>query len=212
MNNQDQLKFDPQNFDWNDAYSGSADDYEPPDELIVATTASLPPGRALDVGCGAGGLIVALAKQGWQADGIDGAAKAIAAAGKVVAKHGVSAELEVADARHWRPQASYDLVTNSFALPMTVAKRRPVYAMIRDALAPGGSVIIKDFDPQMSRFPHFGGECGIDMVSPEELLEAFAGFDIVRAEVVDTPVHHHAGHDRAAEAWTATFFHARKPK
>ena len=78
-------------FDWNEAYSGDATDYDDPDPGLVEIIDGLRPGRALDIGCGAGGLIVALAERKWQVTGIDIAAKAIEAARKVVQERGVNA-------------------------------------------------------------------------------------------------------------------------
>ena len=207
MKTQDELTFDPESFDWNEVYSGLAEDYEPPDLSLLETIATIASGRALDVGCGAGGLVVALAEAGWTVTGVDIVPKAIAAARQVIAQRNVQATLQVGNATTWRPEGTFDLITNSFALPMTRAERAPVYVMMRQALRPGGHVLIKDFDPAMSRFDHFAG---IDMVPVDELTEAFAGFELLRAEVVDTPAHHHSD-SHTDEHWTATFFHARKP-
>jgi SAM-dependent methyltransferase len=54
----------------------------PPPELIEAVegAAMLPPGRALDLGCGTGTNALYLARHGWHATGIDFAAPAIARA------------------------------------------------------------------------------------------------------------------------------------
>lgn len=58
-------------------------DTPPPDELqqsIEGDTGALRPGRALDVGCGTGTNVMYLARNGWQATGVDFSAAAIAAA------------------------------------------------------------------------------------------------------------------------------------
>ena len=189
---------------WDDSYSGEISDYSDPDPDLLQIVDSLPPGRALDLGCGAGGLVVALAQRGWQVTGIDIAKKAIAAARKAVEKHRVQAELLVADATTWKPAGEYDLITGSFALP-DKAERASIYEMVRDTLPPGGVVLLKDFDPSMHEI---GGN---DLPTVEELIAAFEGFEIIRAEIVDTPVHDHAGESHSGEHWTAALFHARKP-
>lgn len=201
-------------FDWNAVYTGSASDYEPPNGEILRRIVGLSPERALDIGCGAGGLVVALSQAHWRVTGIDVAATAIASAREVTAQHGVEARLEVADAGSWRPDGEFELITNSFALPFGVAARAEVFAMIRGALVPGGTVVVEDFDASMARS---GFLAGTDLVTVEELVQAFQGFEIEQAEVIETPVHEHrhdAGHDAGnagGERWTAAIFHARKP-
>jgi 2-polyprenyl-3-methyl-5-hydroxy-6-metoxy-1,4-benzoquinol methylase len=192
--------------DWDDIYTGGATDYEAPDADLVEIAAGLEPARALDVGCGAGGLVLALAETGWRVTGIDIAGKAIAAARRVLADHGAEASLSAADATKWKPPEQYDLITSSFAMPEG-EERAAVLRMIRSALAPGGVVAIKEFDPSMSRHSHFAG---FDFVTIDELTEAFDGLEVERAEVVSTPVHEHA-EGSASEDWTAILFIARLP-
>ena len=207
--NQMNQPFDPSHFDWNLVYSGSLEDFEPPDTLVLEIASSLQPGDVLDVGCGCGGLLLSLAQRGWTVTGLDLVAKAIDVARRVFEKADLGADLFAADATTWQPATQFDLVTNTFALPMLRADRSAVYAMIRQAVAPGGHVIIKDFDPQMSRFEHFAG---IDMVSVDELTRAFAGFEMVRAEVVATPAHVHAQNEHSGTAaWSASLLVARRP-
>lgn len=52
------------------------DDQLPPPE-VQELVATLPPGRALDLGCGYGRTSIYLAQQGWQVDGIDFVPQAI---------------------------------------------------------------------------------------------------------------------------------------
>tara|TARA_R110002073_G_scaffold334897_1_gene525473 strand:+ start:17012 stop:17629 length:618 start_codon:yes stop_codon:yes gene_type:complete len=200
---------DPHNFEWNDIYTGQASDLLEPDAEILAIVDSLRPGRALDVGCGAGGLVLALLERGWEVTGVDIAENAIAAARNVLAARDRKADLHVADASSFRPSGRYDLVTCSFALPDTSAGQAKVFSMIRDVLVPGGAVVIKDFDAAMREHAEFSR---FDCPSIGELQEAFEGFAVVRAEVVETPAHGHGGEEPAlAGAWTAALLHASKP-
>jgi ubiquinone/menaquinone biosynthesis C-methylase UbiE len=190
--------------EWNEIYTGETGDFEAPDPDLLGIVKGLTPTQALDVGCGAGGLVAAMAELGWQATGIDIAARAIAAARKVLDERGLEATLLAADATAWQPPERYDLVTSSFAMPEGDG-RIAVLRMIRGALAPGGVVAIKEFDQSMSRLPHFAG---FDFLTLEELTSAFDGLEIERAEVVSTPVHEHA-QQSGYEAWTAILFQAR---
>ena len=197
----------PDGFDWNEAYSGGADDYEAPDPDLLEIIDGLKPGRALDLGCGAGGLLLAMAERGWELTGIDIANTAITAAGKVLSARGFSAELCVADATTWKPEADYQLITSSFALP-GIARRASIFSMIRGALAPGGVVALKEFDSTMELVGFFSGT---DLVTVEELTAAFVGLEILRAEIVDTAAHDHdASGSHAGERWSAALLHARR--
>jgi len=196
-------------FEWNDIYQGSSADYQPPDPELLRIVDALSPGRALDVGCGAGGLAVALAQRGWDVTGIDLAPNAIAAARAVAAEHEINARFETANASRWRPDQSYDLIVSSFALPDDRAARAPAFAMMKDALAWGGTVLIKDFDATMARFPHFDA---FELVTVDELEQAFAGLEVERSEVVTTPAHVESddGDDGDDGDWTAALFVAKR--
>jgi SAM-dependent methyltransferase len=54
-------------------------DTPPPEELreAIEGPTAMPPGHALDVGCGSGANVIYLAQQGWQATGVDFSAAAI---------------------------------------------------------------------------------------------------------------------------------------
>ena len=195
-----------QHYDWNQSYSGDATDYEEPDHDLIEIIDHLPPGRALDIGCGAGGLAVALAERGWRTTGIDISDKAIASARAVAERRGARVEFQVADATRWRPLGDYDLITNSFALPGSRSGRDSVFEMVKGALAPGGVVILKDFDPSMKRF---GFLTGFELVTVEEFTAAFQGLKIIRSEIVDTPGHDHStGHGTSEGCWTAALLYA----
>lgn len=195
-------------FEWNEIYTGTTSDYQAPDALLLEVIDSLPPGRALDVGCGSGGLLAAMAERGWKVTGLDIAPKGIESARKVLEERGLQAEFVVADASTWQPTGQFDLITNSFALPDNQAGQAALFASLRQALAPGGSVLIKDFDASMKRLKQFAP---YHCPTVEELVEAFEGLEILRAEVVNTPSHQDCGHVQAeAPPWTAALLHARR--
>ena len=196
-------------FDWNQSYTGEVSDYAEPDSAMLDIIDTLEPGTALDIGCGAGGLVVALSQRGWQVTGIDIAEKAIEAARKIIQSRGVNADLLLADAATWKPTSRYNLITCSFALPGSRQERSSVYKSIRSALAPAGILLLKDFDSSMARLDFLADE---DLVTVDEFVEAFSGLDIIRADIVETPVHDHATatqHDQ--RPWTAALLQARNP-
>lgn len=57
-----------------------------------------PPGRAIDIGCGTGTNVIALARAGWQVTGVDFAPRAITLARRKMKEERVQAELLVRDA------------------------------------------------------------------------------------------------------------------
>lgn len=202
---------DPETFDWNSVYTGDSRDCEAPDARLLARVSQLPAGRALDVGCGAGGLALALAERGWQTTGIDIANKAIHAARSAAEKRGLRADFSVADAASWQSEQRFDLVTCSFALPASVEDQQAVYAMMARALEPGGWVVIKDFDATMANTPSGAKFSAWHLLEIQELVAGFPGFEIESAEIVETPVHAHASGSARDERWTAAWFVARKP-
>lgn len=61
----------------------------PPPE-VIALAAELPPGRALDLGCGYGRASIYLARHGWTCDGVDFIPEAVAGARERAAAAGVA--------------------------------------------------------------------------------------------------------------------------
>lgn len=68
------------------------------------------PGRALDIGCGAGTDSLFLAQQGWDVTSLDFVPKAIEFTEARAAEAGVSVTPVVADITTWEPPHEYDLV------------------------------------------------------------------------------------------------------
>jgi len=69
------------------------DELPPPEVLELART--LPPGRAIDLGCGTARASVHLALAGWHVDGVDFVPEAIALAEQRVARAGVGARVRL---------------------------------------------------------------------------------------------------------------------
>ncbi len=68
------------------------------------------PGKALDIGCGAGTDSVFLAKEGWQVTSLDFVPKAIDMTEERAKEAGVSVTTVIADMLDWDPPHEYDLV------------------------------------------------------------------------------------------------------
>ena len=115
-----------------------------PNGVLVTEASDLPPGRALDVGCGEGGDAGWLAGRGWRVTAVDISQVALDRAARTVGDPRVTwtrADLTSAPP----PAGAFDLVSMQyFPLP-----RRPGHAALHgllDAVAPGGTLLIGAHD------------------------------------------------------------------
>lgn len=135
---------------WEERYSGEEKMWSGnPNPQLVAEASGLPAGTALDVGCGEGGDVIWLAKQGWRVTGADFSANGLARAARRAAEAGVAERTEwwQVDARRFSADGqSYDLVTTHFLHPpdsgMAEVTRR-----LAGAVAPGGHLLVVGHAP-----------------------------------------------------------------
>ncbi|MBW4780783.1 methyltransferase domain-containing protein [Rhodococcus fascians] len=107
---------------------------------LVAETAGLTPGTALDAGCGAGAEAIWLAAQGWQVTGADISGAALTAASSRADAAAVHVEWVEADLTSWSPVERWDLVVTHYAHPST--PQLEFYRRIAQWVAPGGTLLI----------------------------------------------------------------------
>lgn len=70
-------------------------DHQLPPPEVMATAETLPPGRALDLGCGTARAGVYLAAHGWKVDGVDFVPEAIALAEERVRSEGLTDQIRL---------------------------------------------------------------------------------------------------------------------
>lgn len=121
-----------------------------PNAQLVAEAADLPPGTALDIGCGEGADAVWLAARGWRVTAVDFAATALqrAAAHATAAGEDVAARIEWvrADVTRWVPEpGAFDLVSAQF-MHLLPDARRALFARLADAVRPGGQLLLVGHD------------------------------------------------------------------
>jgi SAM-dependent methyltransferase len=125
-----------------------------PNQALVDVASDLPPGRALDLGCGEGGDAVWLAGRGWRVTGVDISPTAIARARAAATAAGVPAiHWEAHDLASWRGDDSYDLVTACFLHSPVELQRTEVLRHAASLVAPGGHLLIvshADYPPWAS--------------------------------------------------------------
>ncbi|MGW2632746.1 class I SAM-dependent methyltransferase [Streptomyces chattanoogensis] len=178
--------------DWDAVYTGDGSDTMAPDPLLLAPADELPPGRALDLGCGAGGNALALAERGWRVTGVDIAPRAIAGTRASACRRGLDLELVVGDSATWQPDGSYDLVLSSYALPPRGPARTATLATAVAAVAPGGILVIGEWDEEGCTWGAPG-----ELVTLDELRSHLADLELLRAERLRVPLHRHPGYEHA---------------
>lgn len=133
--------------------------------------------RALEVGCGNGANLWAIAREGMTAYGLDISPTAVGQARATLARWGVQAGLGVADGRALPVRTrSVDLVVDVGTLScLTFTDLRRAYAEVRRVLRPGGRFFSYHFGRESWDYDHGGGSL-IDrrtfdnMSSPEAIF------------------------------------------
>jgi len=135
---------------WEERYSGDEKVWSGgPNPQLVAEVTGLTPGTALDVGCGEGGDVIWLARQGWRVTGADFSANGLARAARHAAEAGVADVTDwwQVDARTFTSDGrTYDLVTTHFLHPPDGAMVQ-VTRRLTDAVAPGGHLLVVGHAP-----------------------------------------------------------------
>ncbi len=152
------------------------------DALLESVVSGLMPGRALDIGCGAGGNVMWLAERGWLATGVDFSEVAVQKARQLASSRGLDAEFIAADASTYRPSAQFQLIT-SFYIQLPPEQRRRMLSNASDALAPGGRLMFVSHD--VSAPPSGWNENDLNsLTTTHEIVEELKELEIERAEVV----------------------------
>ena len=112
-----------------------------PNGRLQAETASLPVGRALDVGCGEGADAIWLARSGWTVTAIDVSEVAVSRAREAAERAGAAVEWICADALQTPlPACAFDLVSMQYPALPKAAGEAAVQALL-DTVRPGGLLL-----------------------------------------------------------------------
>ena len=171
-----------------------------PNRFLVAEVAGLPPGRALDLACGAGRNAVWLARQGWRVTGVDFSEVALGKARALAAEAGVEVEWVQADVVRWEPPAlAFELVAVLY-LQLPAGQRRLVLGRAAAAVAPGGTLLVVGHDLQNLDGGFGGPRDPAVLLTPEQVAAELPGLEIERAERVLRPVEDEEGDVQAIDA------------
>ena len=121
--------------------------------------ADLPPGRALDLGCGEGADSVWLAERGWNVVAVDISETALGRAREAASSRGVSDRIEFValDLSDGFPDGEFDLISAQFLHSTVRLDRTTILARAARAIRPGGLLVIVDHGsgpPWASKLDH----------------------------------------------------------
>lgn len=181
---------DPSRERWNRRWAGEERVHAStaPSRVLVAEVAGRPPGRALDLACGAGRNAVWLAEQGWRVTAVDFSDIALRMAGALAAERRAAVEWIDADVLAWTaaPRA-FDLVCVLY-LQLPAPERRRVLAGAAEAVAPGGILLVLGHD-LLNLTEGWGGPTQPDVLfTPDDVIAEIGDLRVERAERVRRPV------------------------
>jgi len=131
------------------------------------------PGKALDIGCGAGTDSVFLAEQGWDVTSLDFMPKALEFTQQRAEAAGVSVTPVEADITTWEPPHQFDLVLDHGLLHNMDPERYPAYRdCIMRMVADDGHFVLLHWHPLFPDQPQ--GKIGPTRVSREDIKTFFA--------------------------------------
>lgn len=170
---------------WDERYAGKDAVWRgTPNPQLVAVAEGLRAGRALDVGCGEGGDVIWLARQGWTVTGADFSAEGLARAARHAEEAGVAERTD-----WWRTDAraftaggrTYDLVTTHYLHPPNGAMV-DVVRQLAGAVAPGGHLLVVGHSPT-AHFTQLTEMHLRAMFLAEELVPGIPdGFEVLAAQ------------------------------
>ncbi|MGH3982473.1 MAG: class I SAM-dependent methyltransferase [Pseudonocardiaceae bacterium] len=118
-----------------------------PHPHVEEKLADLPPGRAVELGCGEGRQAIWLASHGWRVTAVDFSPVAVDRGRKIAERHGIHVGWVVADVLDYALPVPLDL-----AMILYLHIRRDEFADILSkaaaALAPGGTLFVLGWDRQ----------------------------------------------------------------
>ncbi len=155
MHGQQDQHAQPERFDeafWNERYrSADALWSGNPNRYLVREASGLPPGTALDVGCGEGADALWLAGRGWRVTGADLSTVALERAARHAAEAGPQTAARIdwvhADLIGWDAGAPrYDLVSSQY-IHLPPGDRAALLRSLAGAVVPGGMLLIVGHHP-----------------------------------------------------------------
>ena len=137
---------------WDDRYRSAGQLWSgQPNPVFAAQAADLPPGAALEAGCGEGADAIWLARRGWTVTAVDVSAVALERGANAAAEAGGDIAGRITwrreDLRAWGPAAdTYDLVSAQF-MHFPKADLEVMHRRLAAAVRPGGTLLMVAHHP-----------------------------------------------------------------
>lgn len=165
-----------------------------PSRLLASETRELPPGRALDLGCGEGRNSVWLASLGWRVTGVDFSGVGLDKARALARHNGAKVRWVQRDLTRYRPRPRhYHLVLMCY-LQLPYDELAIVVKRAAEAVEPGGMFLYIAHDRSNLEHGHGGPPDPAVLRTPGEITAMLPGFRIDRAQVVERAVDAEPGH------------------
>jgi SAM-dependent methyltransferase len=117
---------------------------DPSPFLVKAIEERTQPGKALDLGCGAGVFSIYMAKAGYQVTGLDFIPKALELAKQLAKERNAEVNWVQADLLNWHPETKFDIILDSGCLH-TIFEKEAFKQNIVKWLASDGDFILGHF-------------------------------------------------------------------
>ncbi|NVB79746.1 MAG: class I SAM-dependent methyltransferase [Kofleriaceae bacterium] len=156
----------------------------PPNAQLIAEIGGLPPGRALDAGCGHGAESLWLAAHGWQVTAVDFSAAALAHGRSTAEAMGIAARIEwiEGDLATWAAEpAHYDLVVSLYV--HVAGSVEEMVQRMASAVAPGGTLFMighRPVDPATGARTAAAGQVQVSVEEARRALDS--SWELVIAE------------------------------
>ncbi|MFD3625454.1 class I SAM-dependent methyltransferase [Streptomyces sp. NPDC058698] len=132
---------------WDGVHTDRPEATDPrPNARLTEAVTGLPPGEALDLGCGAGGDALWLARQGWQVTAVDVSSVAVERLTRLAVAHRADGRITARrhDLRESFPDGLFDLVCAHYLHTPYDLDRAGVLRSAAHRLRPGGRLLVVD--------------------------------------------------------------------
>lgn len=180
--------------DWDDRYRSTELVWSTtPNRWVAEETATLTPGRALELACGEGRNSIFLAQQGWDVTGVDFSGEAIAKSRRLALAQQtpVTVDWRCADATEFAEPSSYDLAMLVY-LQLPASQRRATIRAAWQSLRSGGVLLVIAHHSENPAAGVGGPQDPAVLYTQDDVLtdltDVGAHFTTERAARVDRPV------------------------